>query len=146
MRGSGAKPLAPRFPETEEIIERNRPSSVPDRGNCVYMRLDPDFSQTGVSFDKGFLHDVEPLSTTHKRDTYWIGVLQKRYFRDPRFQKDIEPTLSDDEVANNYWSGEAGPNPIWEWVTEAAKVIDVAADTVVVRPNANFLNLQFDQE
>lgn len=146
LRGSGKKPLASRFQETEEIIERNRPSSLPDRGNCVYMRVDNDFSQTGVSFNKGFVHSVEPLGTAHKRDTYWIGVLQRRYFSKSPLQKDLAPTLTDDAVAQNYWSGKAGPDPTWEWVTESAKVIDVSANTVLVRPNANLLNFKFDKE
>ena len=146
INGSGTKPLQSRFPEIEEVLERNRPHSVPDRGNCVFMRDDADFSQTGVSFDKGYVHDVEPIGSVRKRDTYWIGVLQKRHFKDARFQKNIEPILSDDEVAQNYWGCKAGPNPIWEWVAESAKVISVAADPVLVRPNAIFLNANFDEE
>lgn len=144
MTGRGTAPLTDRFSKVEAILERNKPSNAPNRGQSVFMRDDEDFSGVGVTYSKGYVHVVEPVGSVFKRDTYWIGVLQKRYIKDRRFRNDLESTLSDDEVAKNYWTGHASAKPIWEWVAEKVKVIHAAKNPVDVKPNSPLLNALLD--
>ena len=99
-----------------------------------------DFRTAGVPFDQGYVHTVEPLGKIDKRDLAWIGVIQRRYHKDSRLRKNQYSDLSDEQVADKYWSGEASDKPSWEWVTKEAKVIAVDNETSQVRPNSPFLN------
>lgn len=139
--GQGSFPLADRFPRVEEILEGRRPRTSLSRGDSVYMREVRDFENVGVTFNDGYVHEVVPDADVQRRDLYWIGVLQRRYIEDERFRANLEPLLSDNEVADRYWSGAASPKTNWEWVARRATVIEVDLDTSPVRPGPSLLNL-----
>ena len=135
MKGRGDRPLANNFPAVEAILESRRPSESLDRGDSVYMREDRDFNSVGVTFDEGYIHQIEPLGKVDKRDLTWIGVLQRRNHKDTWLRKNSYPLLSDVDVADNYWSGKASDNPSWEWITKEARVLEVDSGSSRVRPN-----------
>jgi hypothetical protein len=136
MKGPGKRPLADKEPLVETILEGRRPADCPDRGDSVYMREEREFSTVGVPFDEGYVHTVEPIGKVDKRDLAWIGVIQRRHHKNQRLRKNEYPTLSDNDVADRYWSGEASDKPLWEWVAKEAKAVDVDSDLSRVRPNS----------
>jgi hypothetical protein len=125
IQGRGKKPLADKEPLVEHILDNRRPADSPGRGDSVYMREEREFSSVGVTFDEGYIHEVEPIGKVEKRDLNWVGVLQRRHHKNERLRTDGFPLLSDSDIADKYWSGEASDNPSWEWVAKEAKVIDV---------------------
>jgi hypothetical protein len=135
IRGRGKRPLEDKEPFVEKILEQRRPVDCPDRGDSVYMREEREFSTVGVTYNEGYVHEVEPIGRVDKRDLAWIGVIQRRHHKNELLRKNEYPTLSDTEIANKYWSGEASDNPLWEWVAKQAKVIDVDNELWRVRPN-----------
>jgi hypothetical protein len=141
FKGSGKRPLQDRFPHVEEIFERRRPKDKDDRGHSVYLKDDKDFSKVGVTYDEGYLHTVDPVGEVEQRDLVWTGILQKRYIKDSRFQKNLRPDLSDDQVADKWWAGEGSETPNWEWVTKEAVVVEVEENPVTVKPNSPLLNV-----
>ena len=141
MKGRGERPLADKEPMVEGILESRRPPECPDRGDSVYMREEREFSTVGVTFDEGYVHKVEPIGKVDKRDLAWIGVLQRRHHRDERLRKNNYSPLSDNNVADNYWSGEASDKPSWEWVAKEAKVIDVDGGSSRVRTKSPLLDI-----
>jgi hypothetical protein len=140
IRGRGKSPLEAKEPLVEEILEQRRPADCPDRGDSVYMREEREFSTVGVTYDEGYVHEVEPIGEVDKRDLAWIGVIQRRHHKNELLRKNEYPTLSDTEIADKYWSGEASDKPLWEWVATEAKVIDVDNDLSRVRPNSPLLD------
>lgn len=141
FKGCGKRPLQDRFPKVEEILERCRPKGKVDRGNCVYLRDNTDFSKAGVTYDKGYIHTVDPVGEAERRDLVWTGVLQKRYFEDERFRQDLRPGLTDDQVAGKWWAGEGSDTPNWEWVATEAAVLDVEVEPAIVRPDSPLLSI-----
>ncbi|MDK1378189.1 MULTISPECIES: hypothetical protein [unclassified Sinorhizobium] len=135
FRGYGVLPLAA-YAEVEDALARNRPAASPPRSDCVYMKEDLDFSSVGVDYEEGYVHTVEPQGDVERRDIYWIGVLVKRYAKSAQMRKDIEPHLSDDEVAQRYWGGTASPSPTWEFIATEATVVGVNSTLVPVRPGS----------
>jgi hypothetical protein len=133
MKGRGKRPLEDAEPLVEDILEKQRPADCPDRGDSVYMREEREFSTVGVTFNEGYVHTVEPVGKVDKRDLAWIGVIQRRHHRNERLRKELCPELSDPQVADRYWSGEASNKPLWEWVAKEAKVVDVDSDLSRVR-------------
>jgi hypothetical protein len=146
MQGRNERPLAAKEPLVEEILESRRPSLCLDRGDCVYMREEREFSTVGVPFDEGYVHEVEPIGKVDKRDNKWIGVLQLRHHKNERLRKNRCHPLSDDDLADKYWSGEASDKPSWEWVAKHAKVIDVDSDRSRVRPETPLIGYLSNKE
>jgi hypothetical protein len=140
MKGRGKRPLEDTEPLVEELLERHRRPSCPDRGDSVYMREEREFSTLGVTFNEGYVHTVEPIGKVDRRDLAWIGVIQCRYHRNERLRKELCPELSDAQVADKYWSGEASNKPSWEWVAKEVRVVDVDNNKSRVRPNSTFLD------
>ena len=140
FKGSGKRPLQDRFPEVEDILERRRPKGKNGRGDSVYLKDSKDFSKVGVTYGEGYVHTVDAVGRVEQRDLGWTGVLQQRYFPDKRFRKNLLPHLTDDEVADKWWAGEASEKPEWEWVAEGATVVDVENDRVTVKPDSPLLN------
>jgi hypothetical protein len=140
MKGRGKRPLADKEPWVETILEGRRPADCPDRGDGVYMREEREFSTVGVTCDEGYVHTVEPIGKVDKRDLAWIGVIQRRHHKNERARKNEYPTLSDNDVADRYWNGEASDEPSWEWVAKEAKVVDVDIDLSRVRPKSALLD------
>jgi len=137
----GMRPLQELCPHVEDILERNRPHSMLERGSIVYLKKDKDFSQVGVWFDEGFIHTVNPVDDPVSRDLTWTGVLQGRYPRDEHIKIRPGCNLTDDQVAEQWWKGAASEAPNWEWITNAAIVTHVEEDPVKVRPNSPLLDL-----
>jgi hypothetical protein len=140
MKGLGERPLQSTEPSVEDILEQRRPTHCPYRGDSVYMREDRRFSRVGVPFSEGYVHEVEPIGDVYKRDLAWIGILQRRHHKNPHLQRNEHPELSDAEVADKYWAGEASDNACWEYVANEAKVVDVDKDLSPVRPNSPLLD------
>ena len=105
------------------------------------MREEREFSTVGVPYDESYVHKVEPIGKVYKRDLAWIGVIQRRHHRNERLRKNDYPKLSDAQVVDKYWSGEASEKPRWEWVAREAKVIDMDKDLSPVRPNSPLLDV-----
>ena len=139
--GSGLRPLQDRFPKVEDILERCRPKGKEDRGNSVYLKENKDFSKVGVTYGEGYIHTVDPVGEVERRDLVWTGILQKRYIKDERFQKDLRPDLTDDQVADKWWAGQASETPDWEWVASGATVVEVDDKPVTVKPDSPLLNI-----
>jgi hypothetical protein len=140
IKGREKRPLEDKEPLVEEILEQRRPVDCPDRGDSVYMREEREFSTVGVTYDEGYVHEVEPIGKVDKRDLTWIGAIQRRHYKNALLRNNEYPTFSDTEIADKYWSGEASDKPLWEWVVKEAKVIDVDNDLSRVRPNSPFLD------
>ena len=140
FRGTGVRPLEERFPAVEEILERRRPEMMPSRGDSIYVREEIDFERVGVTFSEGYVHTVVGTGFA-RRDLRWTGILQFRHIQDVRFRKVIRPEMSDDQVADAWWAGDASDEPDWEWVGRVAEVVAVDADPIVVRPNNGLLTM-----
>jgi hypothetical protein len=136
-RGVGKSPLQDRFPAVEKILEARRPKDKCSRADSVYLNDNKDFSKVGVTYQQGYIHTVEPKGENDRRDMVWTGILQKRYIKDDRFRKDVRPDLTDDQVADKWWSGEGSETPEWEWVTKEATVVDVDDSPTPVRPRSS---------
>ena len=95
----------------------------------------------GVTFSEGYIHTVEPMGGLEKRDIRWIGVLQRRHHKRDILRKELCPDLGDDAVAERYWSGTASEDPVWEWVAEKVRVVEVESKVSPVRPGSSFLNI-----
>jgi hypothetical protein len=141
MKGQGKRPLEGGEPLVEELLEQQRPADCPDRGDSVYMREEREFSTMGLSYDEGYVHKVEPIGKVHRRDVAWIGVIQRRHHKDKRLRKDSCPELSDAQLAEKYWKGEASKTPMWEWIAKEAKVIEVESTPARVRAKSLFLDI-----
>jgi len=139
--GTGKRPLQERHPVIEGILEERRPTDELDRGSSVYLRQHRDFSTVGVTYYQGYIHTVEPIGSIRRRDLVWTGILQERHARDMRFRKDRYPLLTDAEIANLWWAGEASDQPDWEFLVEKASVIEVESTPVVVKPFSPLLNI-----
>lgn len=143
--GCGNGPLQDTFPDVEHILEKHRPAGKDDRGNSVYLREDKDFSKTGVPYNEGYIHTVHPIGEPEQRDLVWTGILQLRYITDEHIRKDLRPDLTDDQIADKWWSGEGSETPHWEWVAKKAAVVDVEDCAVTVRLEGPLLGI-FDSE
>jgi hypothetical protein len=141
MKGRGKRPLADEEPLVETILDSRRPPECPDRGDCVYMRVEREFGRVGVTFDKGYVHKIEPIGKIDKRDLTWIGVLQSRHHKNERLRKNEYSSLTDNDIADKYWSGEGSDKASWEWVAKEAKVLDVDSDLSRVRRESPLLDI-----
>lgn len=131
-----APPLAEDYPCVESILESQRPDGCLSRSKSVNMRDDRDFSRMGIdTFEEGYVHEIEPLTAVEKRDVTWIGVLQARYPKGNLKLTEKYTSLSDKQVADNYWGGTLSDNPALEYATEKAKVVFVEFDLSPVRPD-----------
>jgi hypothetical protein len=141
MKGSGRRPLEGKEPVVEEILKQQRPPDCPDRADSVYMRQEREFSTVGIPYDEGYVHTVAPIGRIDKRDLTWIGVIQLRHHRNEKLRKNLSPKLSDAQIADKYWSGEASDKPSWEWVAKEAKVVDVEEDRSRIRRRSPLLDM-----
>lgn len=139
--GTGKRPLEERHPIIEGILEERRPTHELDRGSPVYLRQHKDFSTVGVTYYKGYIHIVEPIGNIRRRDLVWTGILQERHARDMRFRRDRCPLLTDGEIADLWWAGEASDQPDWEFLAERASVIEAESSPVIVKPFSPLLNI-----
>ncbi len=135
FKGRGVRPLADRFHQVEEIFERRRPPGKLDRGDCVYVRDKIDFERVGITYSQGFIHTIKPIGDFERRDLRWTGILQMRHIRDERLRKGHAPGLTDEEIADRWWRGEASNEPDWEWVGKEAQIVAVETDPIVVSSN-----------
>lgn len=137
---TGSLPLERETPEIEETLERNRPKHCLRRDNCVYMREDRDFSRMGLSYDEGYVHQVEATELVEQRDVTWIGYLQLLLNQNPQIravseaQRNSRHGLTNDELAQRYWHGILSPTPHLEYVTSRAKVVQVDCFLSPVKP------------
>jgi hypothetical protein len=129
------------YEDVEKILEGRRPNNCFARSESVYMRDDRDFAKLGIPYEKGFIHEVDPLGKLEKRDLAWIGVLQGRYPKTKRYVADPCQEITDSEIADMYWSGKATENPVWEWIARDAVVVHVDELATNVRPPSPFLDV-----
>jgi hypothetical protein len=141
FKGSGKRPLQDRCPDVEDILERRRPKGKDGRGNSVYLREHKEFSKVGVTYGEGYIHTVDLSGDVERRDLVWTGILQTRYIKDKRFRNDLRQDLTDDQVADKWWAGDASETPDWEWVAREATVVDVEEHPTTVKPNSPLLNI-----
>lgn len=121
--------------DVEDILEDARPAGALSRIECTYMREDEDFSMMGLPYTYGYVNEVEPVGDVQKHDVAWLGAIQKRRIKDPRFKKDLYPGVTDKELAERYWSGEPTEKPDWEYVAKEART--VTAGTTLQHKNPN---------
>ncbi len=100
------------------------------------MREERDFRTVGVPYDRGYVHTIIPIGKVDRRDLTWIGVLQMRYHKREQLRARARyPRVSDDQVVDGYWSGQASDTPDWEWVAKEAQVVAVDENRLPVRPS-----------
>lgn len=132
----GPPPLGKDYSTVEQILERRRPKRCLPRSQSVNMRDDRDFSMMGIdTFDRGYVHQLEPLSKVEERDVEWIGALQVRYSRSELKLTDKYKCITDDQLADRYWNGTLSESPSVEYATEEARVVSVEEDLSPVRPS-----------
>lgn len=121
LRSKGVPHLADAI---EDVLESLRPEDKLSRSAAVYLLDHADFSKSGVPYEKGYVHLVEPVGAVQKHDAVWIGRIQRRK-RFEKFAKTALPPrdLPDAQLASNYWSGEATPHPEWEYLAASARVV-----------------------
>ena len=73
LKGKGKKMVAPSI---EDLLEEHRSKSSPSRLDSVYMTEDRDFYRQGISAENGYVHQIEPIGPTERRDNKWIGELE----------------------------------------------------------------------
>lgn len=133
---SGPPPLDKDYAGVEAILERRRPPECLSRSESVNMREDRDFSLMGIdTIEQGYVHQLEPLGPVEARDVEWIGALQRRYPKRTLNLKDKYPGVSDDELAERYWSGELSASPSIEFAAKEAIVVSVEDELSPVRPS-----------
>lgn len=132
--GRGVAPLLKEHPHVEAFLELHRPPHCMARKDTTYMREDRDFSMMGLQdwYTEGYVHQVEPKGPVEKRDVRWIGALQalmarsemaSKYYAARR--KTMFEGLSNEEIAEAYWTGRESREPSWEFVTIEGEVIAV---------------------
>lgn len=141
----GDPPLQAKWPEVEAILERRRPPACISRSEAVYVCEDRDFRHVGLPYHRGYVHEVEPLLPIEKRDAAWIGALQKRHLT-PAQQQDAQANperyprtnsdLTDEDIADRYWNGDASEKPRFEVVTKSAQVVSVDEQLSPLGPDA----------
>ncbi len=128
--------------KAEEILSAARPADCIPRENSVYLSESAERKKLGVKYDGGHLHVVEVTTPTKRHDLAWTGELQRRHpptirptpkpgSLDEKIAASMKPnaalaSLSDQEIANNYWLGVPSPSPHWEIATTSAVVIGLA--------------------
>jgi hypothetical protein len=102
----------------EDLLETRRPTSSLPRSQSVFMGETEDGGRHGLRYPMGYLHLVEPSpGPFERRDNCWIGVLQMRLHGDPKARSigDRKAShLTNEQIADNYWSGEASHEPNWD--------------------------------
>jgi hypothetical protein len=133
---NGPPPLDKDYAVVEAILESRRPAECLSRSESVNMRDDRDFSMMGIhTFEKGYVHQVEPLGAVEARDVEWIGALQARYPKGGLNLPDKYRGVSDDELADRYWRGERSARPSVEHATKKAKVVSREDELSLVHPS-----------
>lgn len=109
--------------DVEAVLERRRPDERRRRRDCIYLSTTEDAGRSGVDFASGFVHQATPIGPFDKRDNFWVGQLEARH--DPGRAGHRRPQLdniSDDALADSYWSGVQSTNPSWEIVASGARI------------------------
>ena len=120
--------------KVEEILSNVRPNNCIGRESSIFMSASRDACKKGLIFDEGYLHVVEPIGRVEKRDINWIKELQLRHHRNSIFHKKVDPALkniSDEEIANRYWQGISSAVAEWEYVSAAARVIELVSESPI---------------
>ena len=103
-------------PHVEKMLTARKPDPSIARSEGVYLGETEDASRHGLTYDYGYLHTVEPVGDLQRRDSNWVGQLQLRHHRNPKMVQMQDKRLigiSDEQIADRYWAGEASPNPNW---------------------------------
>jgi hypothetical protein len=111
--------------EVKKILDARKLSTSIPLSDAIYLSESDDGSKHGLPHGLYYVHYVEPVGPVERRDNGWIGELQARHSRFESTQKLRLPELkdlSDDEVADRYWRGDASPRKNWEFVTRQAVV------------------------
>lgn len=119
--------------EIEAYLEKARPNGKLARADAIYMLDHVDFSKSGVPYEEGYVHLVEPHEPVQKHDAQWIGRMQRRRWW-KRHAKLTEPPkdLTDEQLAAGYWSGDAsGDKGEWEYLAGSARVVGHHSDEPV---------------
>jgi hypothetical protein len=137
-------------PEVEAILARYRRDGQIDRAHAIYFAETPEFSSLGISYDVGFIHIVEPVGETQRRDQSWLRELQLRHHKNPDFINRLSSAvkagrkefdgMSDQVVCENYFTGVLSSKPVIEVVANEATVVGHHSETPV-RVRSTFENL-----
>lgn len=106
----------------EGLLEQYRPEHKLSRTRAVFMADCKQFSLTGIDFAEGYIHEVVALGPVSKHDEVWLGRMQLREIYLKR-KLSLSSFLSHEQLAGNYWSGEASEKPVWEYLAASARVI-----------------------
>lgn len=128
--------------KAEEILSAARPDDCIPRENSVYLSESAERKKLGVKYDGGHLHIVEVSTPTKRHDLAWTGELQRRHpatvrskpapgSLDEKIAALMKPSpaqasLTDQEIATNYWLGVPSLSSHWEIASTSAVVIGLA--------------------
>jgi hypothetical protein len=128
-------------PDVEAILAKHRRDGQIDRANAVYFAETPEFSSLGIPYDEGFIHIVEPVGETQRRDQAWLGELQLRHHKNQelirrqsaplRARREEFEGRSDQVLCENYFSGVLSSNPVIEVVATSATVVGYHSEILV---------------
>ena len=136
--GKILKPKGSAHTAVDPILEARRPPKSLPRKDSVYLGETEDAAKHGLRYAFGYLHTAEPLGLVERRDSRWVGELQLRHHTNRRIAARARrklASLSDDDIADKYWAGEASPQPNWEVAAAGAEITGLVYDDPVrVRP------------
>lgn len=103
------------------ILEDNRPSNLRAHRDAVFACDNPqDCDNAGAHCE--WLFGIEPSGDVERHDLAWAseidGLISNGWPSDDRAVLDH---------AARYWSGEASPDPVWEYLCASARIISVEA-------------------
>lgn len=117
--------------EIESLLANTKPRNCIGRPQSIFVSEDEACERHGLPFDDGFLHQVELLGRSERRDNTWLGVLQLRLSDRPGMRTSgyaKYPELSNEAICLSYWAGKASDTPNREIATDKALVKECLDD------------------
>jgi hypothetical protein len=109
----------------ETILESQRLGNFIPRNEAVYAS-ETNGGNHGLTYNDPVFYWVLMCGKLEKRDSKWLGELQKRHHANPDIRSLSDATLmqlKDDEIADKYWNGIGSAFPNWEIVARTAYVL-----------------------
>lgn len=101
------------------ILEDARPASMRAHRDAVFACADPqDCDNAGAQCE--WLYEIRPEGPVEQHDLAWASEIDKLVGNG--WSPDDPAVVA---LAARYWSGEASPDPVWEYLGASATVLSV---------------------